>query len=81
MDVVTQKAFIQDDMDSIRYYAQEIGLCKWMLERIEDDKDRQLWTFFLVLAEAEMENVNDRARKLREGVNDWELRHRGVPGV
>jgi hypothetical protein len=75
IDPYYQRIIIDDERRSINYYAQEIGFCKWMLERLTEEKDdtlRQWWTYFLTLAEAELDNANERLGKFRQELIDYE---------
>lgn len=79
-----QKLIIEDERSSINHYAQEIGFCKWILERLTEDKDdtlRQWWKYFLSLAEAELENANERLEGFRQELVDYEQRQRELRAV
>lgn len=73
IDPVYQKVIIADEMDSIRYYAWEIGEMKGMIERETDERMMQYWEYFLSIAETEMELANERLTKFRKELTDYEL--------
>ncbi len=72
--VGTLRAFIWDELDNIRFQADEIGIAKSMLETVTTDHDRQLWSFFQTFAEQEMEDAYERLKKLRAELAAIELR-------
>lgn len=84
IDPYYQRLIIEDECNSINHYAQEIGFCKWMLERLTEEKDdtlRQWWNYFLTLAEAELDNANERLEKHRQELIDYEQQQRELRAV
>ena len=81
VDEYYQQIMIDDEKETIKYYAREIGQCKWMLERQTESKNKQLWQYFLAYAEAELEFANERLEKYRTELIDWQRQQRELSAV
>jgi hypothetical protein len=62
-------------IEDINYYAGEIGFFKSLSETQENEAIRQWFMFFITYSETEMENANDRLKKHRQELIDWELQN------
>lgn len=69
-----QQIMIDDERNSVNFYAQEIGFLVSMLHKIENETLRQWINFFISYSEQELENANERLKKLREELTACELR-------
>ncbi|MFA5299115.1 MAG: hypothetical protein WC389_12985 [Lutibacter sp.] len=75
IDPSWHKVLIDCEIENIKYYSQEIGFYKKLLEKQDDDATCQWFNYFISYAENEIEAVNDRLKKLREDLCAWGLQH------
>lgn len=72
MDVITQRIFIDDEKDSINYYARSIGVWQQLIFITDEDRQKQMYEYFRDVDIIELENANERLEKLRAELTDWE---------
>ncbi len=76
IDQYYHKIIIEDERDTINFYAQEIGFFKSLLEKEKDDTLRQWFNYFMVYSETELELANERLEKFRAELIDYEQQQR-----
>lgn len=72
MDVITQRIFIDDEKDSINYYARSIGVWQQLIFITDEDRQKQMYEYFRDVDIIELENANERLEKLRAELTDYE---------
>lgn len=72
--VMTIKAIIEDERDSINYYARSMGIWQELIRKTEDDYYKQMYEYFRNVDIIEMENANERLQTLRRKLTDYERR-------
>ena len=72
IDVITHKIFIDDEKDSINYYARSIGVWQSLIFLTDDDYQRTMYEYFRDVDIIELENANERLEKLRAELTDYE---------
>ena len=84
IDPYYQELQIEDEKDSIRYYAKSIGVWKAMLEKTTADTDDfiiQMLNYLLTLDETYLENTHEKLKQLRQELTDYRLRHPEFRGL
>jgi len=81
IDPYYQKIIIDDERDSINFYARSIGVWQQMIQKETDDKQRQYFQYFMDVDIIELENANERLERFRGELISHELRHREVSTV
>ena len=81
IDPYYQQIIIDDERDSINFYARSIGVWQQMIQKETDDKQRQYFQYFRDLDIIELENANERLERFRGELISHELRHREVSTV
>ena len=81
IDPYYQKIIIDDERDSINFYARSIGVWQQMIQKETDDKQRQYFQYFRDVDIIELENANERLERFRGELISHELRHREVSAV
>ena len=76
-----QKIIIDDERDSINFYARSIGVWQQMVQKETDDTQRQYFQYFMDVDIIELENANERLEKFRGELISHELQHREVSAV
>jgi len=76
IDPYYQKIIIDDEKDSINFYARSIGVWQQMVRKETDDTQRQYFQYFLDVDIIELENANERLGKFREELTRYELQQR-----
>ena len=76
IDPYYQKIVIEDEKDSINFYARSIGVWQQMIQKEEDDKQRQYFQYFMDVDIIELENANERLERFREELTRYELQQR-----
>ena len=69
---------IEDERNSIKFYARSIGVWKAMLEKTTADTSDfiiGMLNYYLTLDETYMENVNENLKQLRKELADYRLQH------
>lgn len=72
--VMTIKAIIEDERDSINYYARSMGIWQELIRTTEDDYYKQMYEYFRNVDIIETENANERLQTLRRKLTDYERR-------
>ena len=72
--VMTTKAIIDDEKDSINYYARSIGIWQELIRKTEEDYYKQMYEYFRNVDIIELENANERLQTLRRKLADYERR-------
>jgi len=81
IDPYYQKIIIDDERDSINFYARSIGVWQQMVQKETDDTQRQYFQYFMDVDIIELENANERLERFRGELISHELRHREVSTV
>ena len=81
IDPYYQQIIIDDERDSINFYARSIGVWQQMIQKETDDKQRQYFQYFRDVDIIELENANERLERFRGELISHELRHREVSTV
>ena len=81
IDPIYHKIIIQDERDSINFYARSIGVWQQMIQKEMDDIQRQYFQYFMDVDIIELENANERLERYRGELTNYELQHRIVPAV
>ena len=71
---MTIKAIIDDENDSINYYARSIGIWQELIRKTEEDYYKQMYEYFRNVDIIELENANERLQTLRRKLTDYERR-------
>jgi hypothetical protein len=61
------------EVDMIKYYAWEMGQMQAMLEKEQDNTQRQWYQYFFSVAEQEMENASKRLQEHRQQLINYRL--------
>lgn len=63
---------IKCEIDTVNFYAEEIGFFKKFSEKLENEEIQQRIKFFITYSEIEMENANDRLKEYRQNLEALE---------
>ena len=81
IDPYYQKIKIQDERDAINTYARMIGTWKQMIEIEKDDKQKQLYRYWMYLDEIELEAAHEKLTTYRTELDDYERREDELRGL
>lgn len=81
IDPYYQKIKIQDERDTINLYARMIGTWKQMIEVEKDDKQKQLYRYWMYLDEIELEAAYEKLTTYRTELDDYERREDELRGL
>ena len=81
IDPVYQKIIINDEKESINFYARSIGVWQQMIQKEEDEIQKQYYQYFMDVDIIELENANERLEKFRGELTCYELRQRELSTV
>jgi hypothetical protein len=81
IDHYYQKLIIEDEKNSINYYARSVGVWQQIIAITEDDYQKKMYEYFRDVDIIELENANERLEKLRAELTDYECGQREVLAV
>jgi hypothetical protein len=81
IDHYYQKLIIEDEKNSINYYARSVGVWQQIIAITEDDYQKKMYEYFRDVDIIELENANERLEKFRAELTDCECGQREVLAV